>query len=76
MRPERIKGEPRMLSQQLKWLLKQHFEGSDLGLGHFLEVLSIYFRRKLSFWDFKKTWMIYVLFSEAGVSKKFTFGAS
>ena len=49
-----IKGEPRMLSQQLKWLLQQHFEGAGLGLRHFLEVSSIYFRRKLLFWDFKK----------------------
>ena len=49
-----IKGEPRMLSQQLKWLLQQLFEGADLGLRHFLEVSSIYFRRKLLFWDFKK----------------------
>ena len=62
-----------MLSQQLKWLLQQHFEGVKLDLGRFLKVSLIYFRRKLLFLDLNNIWLIYVLFSEAGVSKKFTF---
>ena len=45
-----------------------------MDLGHFLKVSLIYFRRKLLFLDLNNIWLIYALFSEAGVSKKFTFG--
>ena len=68
-----LKGEPQILLHQLKWLQQQHFKVVNLNLGHCLKVSLIYFRRKLLFLDSNNIWLIYALFSEAGVSKKFTF---
>ena len=45
-----------------------------MDLGHFLKVSLIYFRRKLLLLDLNNIWLIFNLFSEVGVSKKFTFG--
>ena len=49
------------------------FGGVDLGLGHFLEVQSIYFMWKLSILELRKIWLISDLFSKQGDKQKFAF---